>query len=118
VSPPRTRVVQAPMAVTSDGMIVVNATHLAVEPTLDAAIRYAKESGHDVFVGVVVPRGLRDEFVREVDDALADVVGRLGPRLTSSAVRASASSPSSVAQASARRDRPEGRAPRPRGRRP
>lgn len=111
------RVIDASLAFASDGSILVNALQLGSGMTLNEIIGYAKASGLPIFIGVVVPPRLRERFVREFDDATADVVGRLGPRLSPDASRASASSPSSGAPASARPDRPQGPAPRPPGRR-
>jgi hypothetical protein len=70
------------MAVTSFGEIVVNAHQLAVGKNLAAAVDVARKSGLLVFVGVVVPGRLLPRVLRDVDDALADVVGRWGPRLS------------------------------------
>lgn len=72
---------------TSDASIIVNANQLGTATDLDAVVRYARATGLPVFVGVVVPVGLVPGVLRDVDDALADVVGRLGPRLVRSRVR-------------------------------
>jgi hypothetical protein len=94
------------MALASDANIVVNAIQLGPGMSLDDVVRYAKATGSPVFVGVAVPARLRKRFVREIDDALADVVGRLGPRLTAFG-RASASSRAEERRSSGpSRDRP------------
>lgn len=111
----KVRVIQAPMAVTSGGDVLVNAFLLSVKNDLDAAVRVARESGLPVFIGVATPSRLRARFAAELDAATANVVGRLGPKLTSGA-RGSASSRSSGAQASTRRGRVAGLAPRRQGR--
>ncbi len=94
----RPYIVQAPMAVASDGSILVNAAQLVVADDLDA-VRAALATRLPVFGGVAVPPELRARFVREADDGLADVVGRLGPRLSD------AGSPSSASRSSAGSDR-------------
>jgi hypothetical protein len=81
VSRPRARVVQAPMAVASDGGFMVNAVQLTIGNDLDAVVRVARETGLPVFVGLIVPARLRRRILRDIDDAAADVVGRVGSRL-------------------------------------
>jgi hypothetical protein len=76
-----TKVNTAPMAVASDGSLIVNAYQLAVGDDLAAVTEVARKSGLLVFVGVVVPERLRRDLMRDLDDAMADVVGRPGPRL-------------------------------------
>jgi hypothetical protein len=74
-------VVQAPLAAASDGTLLVNAAHLATKVSLAAAVRVARESGLPIFIGVALPPARAGEMMPEIDDALADVVGRLGPSL-------------------------------------
>jgi hypothetical protein len=81
MSRPSKKVSTAPMGVTSAGEILVNAYQLAVGNDLSAAIEAAKASGLPVFVGLVVPSRGRARLLKDVDDAAADVVGRLGPHL-------------------------------------
>jgi hypothetical protein len=70
------------MTLASDGSIVVNALQLGLgEKNIEAMLPNARAAGLSIFIGVVVPRRLRGRFVRGADDALADVVGRLGPKL-------------------------------------
>jgi len=89
----------APIAVASDGGVLVNASQLGTETNLEAVVGYARASGLEVFVGVVVPARHRRWFLLGVDDAAADIVGRLGPKLTGAA----ASSASGRAAAGERR---------------
>jgi hypothetical protein len=77
----RMSVVAAPMAVASDGNIIVNTMQLGPDTRLDDALAQAKATGLPVFVAVAIPKSMKEQFVREIDDALADVVGRLGPRI-------------------------------------
>jgi hypothetical protein len=77
----KVRVLDAPLAVASDGHLLVNAIQLGRGTGLDAIIAYARAAGLPIFVGVAVPASMRARFGAELDDAAADVVGRLGPRL-------------------------------------
>lgn len=83
----QTKVAMAPLGLASDGSIIVNANQLGTATNLDAVIGYARATGLPVFVGVVVPGELRRRVLGDVDDALADVVGRLGPKLVPSRAR-------------------------------
>jgi hypothetical protein len=69
------------MAITSDGAILVNAHALTNTDSLDAAIEIVKKSGLVVFVGVVVPQRMHRRLLKDIDNATADVVGRIGPHL-------------------------------------
>ena len=69
------------MAVASDGSLLVNAFQLATKESLDAVIRVARESGLSLFVGLAIPPAHTGAMFRELDDATADIVGRLGPKL-------------------------------------
>jgi hypothetical protein len=69
------------MALASDGSILVNAAQLTTKDDLAAVVECARASGLPVFVGVIVPDRLRKEVLRDLDDAAADIVGRLGARL-------------------------------------
>ena len=104
------------MAVASDGAVLVNAHQLAVKDDLAAVVECAEESGLDVFVGVMVPAEMRANVMRNLDDALADVVGRIGERLTGAGKSASASSRSAADSRRARQGPPAAPARRPRGR--
>ena len=70
-------VVTAPLAITSAGEIIVNAYQLTGEKDdLAAAIEVAEATGLDVFVDVIVPARFQPKFLRDGDDAAADIVGR------------------------------------------
>lgn len=75
------KLVDAPMALASDGTLLLNVAHLDGMANVVAAVQRLLDDGHQVFVGVAVPARLRRELLRDVEDAAADVVGRLGPRL-------------------------------------
>ena len=72
----------APMAVASSGEVLVNITHV-LDDVHDpaAAVQQLVLEGHGYFIGIAVPGGLRRELLRGVDDAAADIVGRLGPAI-------------------------------------
>ena len=109
----------APMAVASDGTVLLNLTHIVADKNdLDAIIAVACATGLPVFVGVVVPVRHRARLAHDIDDALAGAAGRIGATLTSSVRGESASGPSLGAPALDHRDQRGRRAPRPRGRRP
>ena len=80
-TPKNSKFVDAPIAVASDGTVIVNITHLDDTADVTEAVQQLLAEGHQVFVGVVVPAALRRALLRDVNDGLADAVGRLGPRL-------------------------------------
>jgi hypothetical protein len=84
------KVSTAPMAIASDGAVLVNAAQLTTSGAIAAIVEVAQSTGLDVFVAVVVPERLRVRVLRDVDDAATDIVGRLGAKLT--AVAASSAS--------------------------
>jgi hypothetical protein len=69
------------MALASDGAVVVNAVEFVNDLTPEALVKFAKGTGATVFVGIVAPRGIGDRLQRDLRDAAADIVGRLGPLL-------------------------------------
>jgi hypothetical protein len=107
-----TVVSDAPMALASDGKLLVNVTHLKDGDILEAA-RELLDAGHTLFVGIAVPARHRKRLARDVDDAAADMVGRLGALISARASFRSSAPPASVS-----RGRPASRVARPRGRRP
>jgi len=74
------KISDAPMAVASDGTVLLNLTHLENGDAL-AAARKLLDGGHEVFVGVAVPARLRRELLQGIDDGAADLVGRLGAQI-------------------------------------
>ncbi len=80
-SRPSKTVCTAPMAVASDGSVLVNAYQLATKDGLAAAIEAARRTALVVFVGVVVPAKFGGKMAKDIDDATADVAGRLGAKL-------------------------------------
>lgn len=115
---PSKKICMAPMAVTSAGDVLLNMAEFQDDLSPSALVRNAKAIGFALFVGVVVPERLRRRLARDIDDAAADITGRLGGMVSAGPDRESVSAPSSGAQAPGRRG-PGGRqAPRPRGRRP
>jgi len=113
----RSKLSDAPIAITSAGELTVGVTHLNGMSDVIAAAGKLVPPGHRVFVGVIVPEGLRATLMKEVDDALMDVAGRFGTLLkaSSSALRAPSLRRSSAALSSVASS---GRHPARRGRRP
>lgn len=73
--------IDAPLAVTSDGRVLFNVLHVVNDADLGEALRAVMQDGHQVFVGIAVPDHLAAEVRRDLDDAAADIVGRLGVRV-------------------------------------
>jgi hypothetical protein len=75
------KLIDDPIALTSGGAVIINITHL--EDTTDVAAVIARliGEGHRLFIGIAVPGALRRELRKGIDDAGADIVGRLGGRL-------------------------------------
>jgi hypothetical protein len=113
---PSSKVCMAPMAVASDGSLLISVAEFQADTSIATLVRVAAATGLPIFVGVVVPHRFRARLAKDIDDAAADIAGRIGGTLTSG--RASPSGPSSAAQAPGRPDRGVRLAPHPRGRRP
>ena len=77
-----TKLIDTPMAIASDGTLLINLTHLDSAGDVLRDARRLMRDGHQVFVGVALGPGMRRLVLREVDQVLADVVGRAGPRLS------------------------------------
>ena len=78
---PKAATVDAPMAFGSDGTMLMNVSHVFSTADVREALRVALAEGHEVFVGIAVPAYFADEIRRDLDDAAADIVGRLGIRV-------------------------------------
>ena len=75
------RLVDAPTAWASDGTLLLNITHLVDAGDPVAAVRRLLADGHTLFIGVAVPLRDRQRLAKDVEDALADAVGRMGPKV-------------------------------------
>ena len=75
----------APMGFTSGGEVVINAAELQDEVRPEALARYAASTGLTVFIGLVVPPEHERAMAKDVQDAAADLAGRLGDRLVRAA---------------------------------
>ena len=73
--------IDAPMAVTSAGDVIISITHLEDTTDVSALVARLIDEGHTLFIGVAVPDRLRRELRKDVEDAGAEIVARLGPRL-------------------------------------
>ncbi len=70
-----------PMALTSDGTLLLNMAEFQDDLGIDALVHAAKATGLVVFVGVVVPGRFQSRVRRDLDDAARDLAGRLGPEV-------------------------------------
>jgi hypothetical protein len=68
-------ILDAPMAITSDGKVLFNVTHLFDEGPSEA-MKIALDAGLSVFVGVAVDRMTAKQLVADLDDGLAEIVAR------------------------------------------
>jgi hypothetical protein len=72
----------APLAITSDGRLVINVTHLDGMARVITTAEKLVPEGSQLFVGVVVPEALKGKLVKELNDVTADVAGRVDVKLT------------------------------------
>jgi len=68
----------APMALASDGSLLLNIAEFQDDLSIVGLARTADASGLVVFVGVAVPPGLRARLLSDIGDAASDIAGRLG----------------------------------------
>ena len=71
-----TRSSRAPLAIASDGSVLVNAITWTTDNDLDAVIDAAKAHGGTVFVGVIMPKSKVGQVLRRLEDFCAEVAGR------------------------------------------
>ena len=81
------KVIDSPLAVASDGAVVINITHLDLDPLEPGLVARLVEAGHLVLVAIAVPDRLGPELAKNIGDGAADLVGRLGPRVRLRTVR-------------------------------
>ena len=77
----RGKLLDPPMAITSDGQPLLNITHLdeAADPV--AVVGRLLAEGHAVFIGVAVPARYRKRLAKDIEGAAAEIVCRIGGRL-------------------------------------
>lgn len=70
-----------PVAIASNGAVILNAAYAL---DVDDAVEMIEHVGPhaELFIGVVVPERDVAEVLRRLDDAAAEIVGVLGPKLT------------------------------------
>jgi thiamine pyrophosphate-dependent acetolactate synthase large subunit-like protein len=73
-----TKLSKAPMAIASDGTILVNATRLTCEDGIEEAIKAALATGRPVFIGVELDPKTAGRALERLDDAVAEIAGRIG----------------------------------------
>jgi len=71
----------APLAMTSDGALVVNAAQFQDDTSLETLLRVATATGLEIFIGVVLPDDHRARLVKDIDDAAAELASRAGGKL-------------------------------------
>lgn len=76
--PKPVRTSRAPLAIASDGTVIVNAVTLTTNDSLDAVIEAAKAAGGTVFVGVAMSPGEVNQALHQLDDAAAEIAARVG----------------------------------------
>lgn len=76
----KTRLLRAPVAIATDGSLVIN-IHMATDAdTPDAALVEALKTGRPIFVGVALTDREADALLDDLDDGVADSTARLAPR--------------------------------------
>jgi predicted lactoylglutathione lyase len=68
---------KAPMGITSNGAVLLNVGFVK-DGNVDQLVKFIREIGGRVFVGLVVEGKYRDTLVRDIDDASFDMALRLG----------------------------------------
>jgi hypothetical protein len=72
-----TRIHPCGLAVTLDGTIIVNVSHIASEQDPGTLLHRALEAGGDLFIGVVLTRSETREALRWIDDRAAEAAGHI-----------------------------------------
>jgi hypothetical protein len=75
------KLVDAPMAVTTTGRVLVSMTHLTTE-NVDPrkALEHALESGRPVYIGVELTAAEAKASLIKLDDSFAEIVGQIDYR--------------------------------------
>lgn len=121
------QLLRAPVAVATDGTLLLNVHMTTDADTPDAALDEAIKTGRSLFIGVALTDREADALLEDLDDGVADTTARLAPSFfaglstggskTVSAGRPSSSPTEAAPDAAPRssapsRDRPPGRARR------
>ena len=70
------RVIEAPLAVATDGSVVINAYWVSAGgASLDALVQTARKSGEKVFIGIAVPQPWKGRVIADLDELALDTVG-------------------------------------------
>lgn len=75
-TPRGARTSRAPLAVASDGTVLVNALSWTTDNDLDAVIEAARKRGGTVFVGLVMPPRRVRQALSMLDDRCAEISAR------------------------------------------
>ena len=74
--------VSAPLAVASDGTLLINAMGLTTRSDLESLVTVARGSGRIVFIGIALDQCEITDALRQLDEACAEIAARLGGRIT------------------------------------
>ena len=76
----RARLSKAPLAIASDGSVLLNVGQLVTADDLATAVKEAHEQGGPVFIGVPMTMAEINLALAATDDAAAEIVARIGGR--------------------------------------
>jgi hypothetical protein len=76
----RGRLHQAPLALATDGTVLVNVARLVDRDDLDRVIEHARDQGGPIFVGVLVPTADMPGLLHDLDDAAAEIAAWVSVR--------------------------------------
>ena len=72
------RVIEAPLAVATDGSVVINAYWVSAGgASLDALVQTARKSGEKVFIGIAVPQPWKGRVIADLDELALERWGGL-----------------------------------------
>jgi hypothetical protein len=74
------RIHQAPIAVASDGSVLVNAARMAIRNDITDIISEARKQAGKIFIGVTLDTHEAKTLLRDVDDFAAEIAARIGGR--------------------------------------
>jgi hypothetical protein len=75
------KLLDTPMAITSDGQPLLNITHMEEASDPVGVVERLLDEGHTLFIGVAVPARYRRRLAKDIEGAAAEIVCRIGGRL-------------------------------------
>lgn len=76
----RTKLQETPMAIATDGTLILNVAYL-LDVDAAEALAEAIKMKRAIFIGVALEPSEGNKILADLDDGVADTVGRLGPRM-------------------------------------